>query len=213
MYYKYIKKISIDIFPMGYDAPIRVEFWGDEVDNIKSFDLESQLSKDELDKVDIYPYTEFLIDSYNDSIDKKQKYLLHYAKEISSLWEYIGGFKVFYYDYNQIEEGYKMLRETIINYDKDNVNTSGIRTDYMYDLGDVSFKNEVFVMNFDNILPHIKLNFEDKFISGNIEKYNGNIEFVKRDLEKYMLHKKTVVLCVDSEFCYPGAFSKYGVKY
>lgn len=194
-----VRGFVLDIFPIGYDAPIRVEFWGDEVDNIKFFDLESQLSKDELDKVDIYPYTEFLLDSYNDSIDKKQKYLLHYAKEISSLWEYIGGFKVFYYDYNQIEEGYKMLRETVINYDKDNVNTSGIRTNYMYDLGDVSFKNEVFVMNFDNILPHIKLNFEDKFISGNIEKYNGNIEFVKRDLEKYMLHKKTVVLCVDSE--------------
>ena len=194
-----VRGFVLDVFPIGYDEAVRIEFWGDEIDSIKTFDIESQLSKEEIDCVNLYPYTEFLLDTYNDSIDKKQKYLMHYAKEISSLWEYVGRNSIFYYDYNQIEEGYKMLRETIINYDKDNVNTSGIRTNYMYDLGDVLVKNEVFVMNFDNILPHIKLNFEDKFISSNIENYNGNIEFIKRDLEKYMFHKKTVILCVDSE--------------
>ena len=195
-----VRGYVLDVFPIGLECPVRIEFWGDEVDSIKTFDLESQLSNDEIDSVDIYPYTEFLIDSDKSDIDKKQKYLKHYSKEISSLWEYVGGDKVFYYDYNQIEEGYKLLRETIINYDKDNVNTSGIKTDYMYDLRDVSFRNEVFLMNFDNILPHIRLNFEDKFVSGNVEQYNGNIEYIKRDLEKFILHKKTVIICVDSEY-------------
>ena len=120
-------------------------------------------------------------------------------KDVSYLGDYIGNFMCFYYDYNQIEEGYRMLRETIMNYDKDNSNTSGIRTEYMYDLGEVHFKNQVFLMNFDNILTHIKLNFEDKFISGNVENYNGNIEFIKRDLEKYLLKKKTVIICCDSD--------------
>ena len=150
-----VRGFVLDVFPIGYDEAIRIEFWGDEIDSSKTFDIESQLSKEEIDSVKLYPYTEFLLDTYNDSIDKKQKYLMHYAKEISSLWEYVGRNSIFYYDYNQIEDGYKMLRETIINYDKDNVNTSGIRTNYMYDLGDVLVKNEVFVMNFVNILPHI----------------------------------------------------------
>lgn len=194
-----VRGYVLDVFPIGEENPVRIEFWGDEVDSIKTFDLESQLSKEEVANVDIYPYTEFLLDEYKDGTDKKQKYLKHYAKEISSLWEYVGGFKVFYYDYNQIEEGYRMLRETIINYDKDNSNTSGIRTEYMYDLKDISLGQSVFLMNFDNILPHIKLNFEDKFISSNIEHYNGNIEYIKRDLEKFLLHHKTVILCVDSQ--------------
>ena len=194
-----VRGYVLDVFPIGIENPIRIEFWGDEVDSIKTFDLESQLSKEEIDFVDIYPYTEFLLNEYKDEYDKKQKYLKHYAKEISSLWDYVGGERVFYYDYNQIEEGYRILRETIINYDKDNNNTSGIRTEYMYDLKDINFKNEVFLMNFDNILPHVKLNFEDKYVSGNIEQYNGNIEFIKKDLEKFIIHKKTVIICVDSE--------------
>ena len=184
-----VRGYVLDVFPIGIENPVRIEFWGDEVDSIKIFDLESQLSKEEIDSVDIYPYTEFLLDEYNDDIVEKQKYLKHYAKEISSLWDYVGGFKIFYYDYNQIEEGYRMLRETIINYDKDNVSTSGIHTEYMYDLKDIKFKNEVFLMNFDNILASIKLSFEDKYVSGNIEEYNGNIELIKKDLEKYLIHK------------------------
>ena len=194
-----VRGYVLDVFPIGMDNPIRIEFWGDEVDSIKTFDVESQLSKEDIHSIDIYPYTEFLLDEYRDGIDKKQKYLLHYVKEISSLWDYIGKFKVFYYDYNQIEDGYRLLRETIMNYDKDNSNNSGIRTSYMYDLKDISFEQSVFLMNFDNILPHIKLNFEDKYVSGNLEQYNGNIEFIKRDLKKFILHKKTVIICVDDE--------------
>ena len=194
-----VRGYVLDVFPIGIENPVRIEFWGDEVDSIKTFDLESQLSKEEIDSIDIYPYTEFLVHDYKEDMDKKQKYLKHYSNEISSLWEYVGGTRCFYYDYNQIEEGYRLLRESIINYDQDNQNTSGIQTDYMYDLGDIRFQEEVFLMNFDNILPHIQLHFEDKFVSGNIDNYNGNIELIRKDLEKFLIHHKTVVICVDTE--------------
>ena len=194
-----VRGYVLDVFSIGSDNPVRIEFWGDEVDSIKTFDAESQLSKDAISSIDIYPYSEFLLEDYPKEVVKKQKYLKHYAKDISSLWEYVGGFKVFYYDYNLIEQGYKMLRETIINYDKDNKHSSGIQTEYMYDLYDIKFQNQVFLMNFDNILPHIKLNFEDKYVSGTVEQYNGKLEVIKKDLEKFLLFKKTVVICVDDE--------------
>ena len=193
-----IRGYVLDVFPIGENNPVRIEFWGDEIDSIKLFDLESQLTSKEIEKIDIYPYTEFLLDEYNDSIEKCQKYLKHYGKEINYLGDYVGNFICFYYDYNQIEEGYKLLRETIINYDKDNKNTSGIKTDYMFDIKDLHFNKEVFLMNFDNILMNIKLNFEDKYVVGTIDNYNGNIEFIKKDLEKYLLKKKTVIICADS---------------
>ena len=192
-----VRGYVIDVFPIGLDNPIRIEFWGDEVDSIKTFDLETQLSLDEIDNIKIYPYTEFLIDEYNDSVDRKQKYLKYYSDKIGSLWEYMGNETVFYYDYNQIEEGYRLLRETILEYDNDSV--SDIKTEYMYDLKDISFNKEIFLMNFDNILVNIKLNFEDKYVSNTPYNYNGNIELIKNDLAKYSLQKKTVILCVDSE--------------
>ena len=194
-----VRGYVLDVFPVGMDNPVRVEFWGDEVDSIKTFDLDSQLSLENIDTVDICPYTEFLLEEYKDDMSRKQKYLKHYSKEVGSLWNYVGGFKCFYYDYNQIEEGYRILRETIINYDKDNQSTFGIQTDYMFDIKDINFEMEVFLMNFDNMLPHIKLSREDKFISGNIDNYNGNIEQIKVDLKKYLLHHKTVVLCVNND--------------
>ena len=113
--------------------------------------------------------------------------------------EYVGRYMCFYYDYNQIEEGYRLLRETILEYNKENKGNSGIQTDYMYDLKDISFDREIFLMNFDNILANIKLNHEDKYISNNPDNYNGNIEFIKRDLMKYQLQNKTIIMCLDNK--------------
>ena len=39
----------LDIFPLTEENPVRVELWGDEVDSIRSFDLESQRSVENLD--------------------------------------------------------------------------------------------------------------------------------------------------------------------
>ncbi len=196
-----VRGYVLDIFPIDFDSPIRIEFWGDEIDSIKYFDVDSQISSDLVDEIDIYPYSEFLLStkSVDDVMQKKQKYLKYYSDQIGSLWDYIGKYMCFYYDYNQIEEGYKILRETIFNYDKDNRNTSGIQTDYMYDLKDIHFEKEIFLMNFDNILMNIKLKEEKKYISGAVDCYNGNFNLLKKDLEKYLLHNKTVILCVEDE--------------
>ena len=124
-----VRGYVLDIFPIGEQNPVRIEFWGDEVDSIKYFDIDSQLSIDNsnVDSIEIYPYTEFLLTSYSDDVVRKQKYLKHYSDEVSGLWDYVDKFLCFYYDYNQIEEGYKLLRESIINYDVDNKNGAGIR--------------------------------------------------------------------------------------
>ena len=53
----------LDFFPPHLPAPLRVEFWGDTVDSISSFDLESQRRTDQLDTVSLTPATEVLFDS------------------------------------------------------------------------------------------------------------------------------------------------------
>lgn len=42
----------VDIFPMGHDLPIRIEFWGDEIESIREFDSKSQRSIKELNSYD-----------------------------------------------------------------------------------------------------------------------------------------------------------------
>ncbi len=45
----------IDIFSYSDDHPYRIDFFGDEVESIRTFDVESQLSIQELDKIFIQP--------------------------------------------------------------------------------------------------------------------------------------------------------------
>lgn len=51
----------IDIFPLTDEVPVRIELWDDEVDSIRTFDVESQRSIEELDKVLVYPATEYVL--------------------------------------------------------------------------------------------------------------------------------------------------------
>ena len=48
----------LDVFPLTEETPVRVELWGDEVDSIRSFDVESQRSIENLEELVIYPATE-----------------------------------------------------------------------------------------------------------------------------------------------------------
>jgi transcription-repair coupling factor (superfamily II helicase) len=48
----------VDFFPPGDDHPVRVEFWGDEVEGIRSFAVASQRSLVELPSVEAFPCRE-----------------------------------------------------------------------------------------------------------------------------------------------------------
>jgi transcription-repair coupling factor (superfamily II helicase) len=48
----------VDLFPPGEDHPVRVEFWGDEVEGIRSFAVASQRSLTELPSVEAWPCRE-----------------------------------------------------------------------------------------------------------------------------------------------------------
>ena len=48
----------VDIFPLTEEVPVRIELWDDEVDSIRTFDLESQRSVEQLENITIYPAAE-----------------------------------------------------------------------------------------------------------------------------------------------------------
>lgn len=45
----------LDVFSFSNDLPYRIEFFGDEIDSIRTFDIESQLSVNQLKNIDIIP--------------------------------------------------------------------------------------------------------------------------------------------------------------
>jgi transcription-repair coupling factor (superfamily II helicase) len=62
----------IDVFSFSHDEPYRIEFFGDEVDSIRTFDIETQLSTEKLNKISIMPNVE------NKTLDEKRESFLEY---------------------------------------------------------------------------------------------------------------------------------------
>lgn len=62
----------IDVFSFSNDEPYRIEFFGDEIDSIRTFDIESQLSIDRMNKIDIMPNVE------NKYLEEKRQSFLKY---------------------------------------------------------------------------------------------------------------------------------------
>ena len=65
----------LDIFTTEAVNPVRIEFWGDEVDSISFFDAETQRRTDSLDSIDVTPACEVVIRNENlkEIIEKELK--------------------------------------------------------------------------------------------------------------------------------------------
>src|SRR5690606_34570757 len=45
----------VDVFSFSHDQPYRIEYFGDEVDSIRTFDIDSKLSIDKVKKLSLIP--------------------------------------------------------------------------------------------------------------------------------------------------------------
>jgi transcription-repair coupling factor (superfamily II helicase) len=52
----------LDLFPMGSRTPFRIEFFDDDIESIRSFDIEDQRSLEKLTEVNLLPAQEFPLD-------------------------------------------------------------------------------------------------------------------------------------------------------
>ncbi len=62
----------LDVFSFSNDEPYRIEFFGDDVDSIRTFDVETQLSLEQVKKVSIIPNVE------NKMVDENRESFLKY---------------------------------------------------------------------------------------------------------------------------------------
>ena len=63
----------IDVFSFSSEFPFRIDFFGDEVESIRTFEVESQLSKEKKEEIVIVPDFYILIGQYLDTYHKKDK--------------------------------------------------------------------------------------------------------------------------------------------
>ncbi|PKH49891.1 transcription-repair coupling factor [Tenacibaculum sp. Bg11-29] len=70
----------IDVFSFSNDEPYRMEFFGDEVDSIRTFDVETQLSREKQQKVSIMPNVE------NKTLQENRESFLKYISSKTTIF-------------------------------------------------------------------------------------------------------------------------------
>ena len=184
----------LDIFPVNEDNAIRIEFFGDTIDSIRYFDVNTQLSYKEIDKVSIYPFTEFIVDQLIDDEDRKQKFLPKYGN-ISKLNDYLDSPILVYKDYNDIKASNAVLESEIVSYKENNNNCDK----FMYSLGEFHEKCEIYILSVDNMLPSIKVDDTHNYTSYTPLNYNDDFDKLNEDLKMYLNTSKTIIICLNNE--------------
>ena len=168
-----VRGYIIDVFSTQDDHPIRIEFFGDDIDSIRYFDESTQLSIKEIDSVTIKPYTEIVSDSN------------------SSLCDYLDDPYVVMINRDQIDVSYEKLQNDILEYNE----SQDSNKKYMYDLEEISYSHVLYLNSVSDSDYGKKLSFK----SQEIENFNSNFELLGKYCEKALIEGKTVIICLSRE--------------
>ncbi len=181
----------VDIFPISDSNPIRIEFWGDEIDSIRDFNIDSQLTISKRNEVVISPITEFLTNTDVENFGVPHRMLQTYGN-VSTIANYLGG-NVVFDDYAQIEVSYKNLVDEMFNYSiSENRDGSTI---YMHNFYNMDFKNVIYFNSFDN-----EINNKDSinYDTYDIESLAISKEEINKRLNLYLKKYEKVYLCASN---------------
>ena len=192
-----VRGFIIDVFPIGEEYPIRIEFFGDEIDSIRSFNSETQHSYEKKKEVILFPYTEFITDNGNNSALDKQKNIYKYCSEIQNISGYLEKSITVYKDYSQLEVGYETIANQIVTYKKEK--DKDYKGSYMFELDQKKDINCIYCMSLNNKSHRLNddeiVNYDIKTIDNFNENEQAIIAYFRREIEK----RKTIVILLDSK--------------
>ena len=168
-----VRGYVIDIFLINEEHPIRIEFFGSNIDSIRYFNESTQLSIKQLDSINITPNKEVT------------------TSKNSSIYDYLKEPITIFYNKSQIENSYKKMLEDIINYNKE-INSN---EKYMFDFEEINPDYQIFINTFENENSKNALTFTSK----EIENFNSNYDKLKDFVNSKIIKKKTVIFCLSKD--------------
>lgn len=158
-----VRNFIIDVFPINYEQPVRLEFFGEDIESIRFFDETSQISNKICDNVELYTFSD------------------NSSDEEYTLYDLIDNPVVFFFDYNKLQlslKSYKEYKKDVNNIDAEKIyvdfNWNKIQYQiYINTLDDKPVNKKILsynsrdILNFDNNFDQLK-HFVDKNINDNI---------------------------------------------
>lgn len=183
-----IRGFVIDIFPIGNEFPVRLEFFGDEVESIRLFDVSTQKSIENMNEITIFPNSEYLQDDSNE-FNKKFNIL----ENPSNIFDYVEEAITIVKDYSQIEASYLKLTEDMFEYR--NRNDIDNEVQFMHDLNKID-DDCILYNTFDSDIYKGQHKQKIRFDVYTIDSFHEDIELIKTYINTNINSGKTVIICL-----------------
>ena len=186
-----VRGFVIDVFPIGEDNPVRIEFFGDQIESIRYFDITTQKSLEKINKISIYPCTEVFARDKDIPVDKlKSKYLSEYV-DVTNITNYLLNPTVIYKDKDALILNYKNICEDVLEY-KNSQDTT-FKGNYMFSFDEVLIPDAINYLSVDNLDNYMKT---VDFGSKSLPLFNDNIEAITKFIREKLYSNYTVVVCL-----------------
>jgi len=171
----------VDIFSPDSELPIRMELFGDDIDSLRSFDCETQLSIEKLDSARIIPVGKseakssmlsYIDEAYLVFLDEPAR-ISEAAKAVE--WE--------------IEENIKTLSEKGVA-----VKNTDCINKYEKIISEIEKMETVAVSSIGNACPDFPVKTELDITAKGISSYSGNIEFLVSDMKQWIKEENLIVV-------------------
>jgi len=184
-----VRGYVIDIFPVCLDNPIRIEFWGDQIESIRVFDVNTQLTVGNIDDITIYPNSEFIT-----SLDKESTNYYDIANygEVLNISSYLDDCITVFNNYHDISVSYDLLEKQMFEY-KESINLP-METKFMFEFSafdDAKYIFEEFKSSDDNTIY---------YNCQNVEFFVSQKESLEKQLAEYNKKYNLVLVCVDNRY-------------
>ena len=166
-----VRGFILDVFPIGEVNPIRIEYFGDEIESIRIFDNDTQLSIKDIDKIDINPA--------NDNLE---------LAEVSNIMDYVNNSVLIIKDFTEVKNTYKELEEQIkIVKAEKNIEPN------LFTFDKIDYKHAIHYLAKDNIINGLDYK-EEIFIIKEVPQFNENLDAINTYLKRN--YGKTIIVCL-----------------
>ena len=189
-----VRGYVIDIFPLNEENPIRIEFFDDEIESIRYFNVENQKSIEKIESIKINPIFEFL--SSKNVVEEhfgKQKYLQCY-ENVCNISTYLDNCITVFKDYDQIKTSYIGILNEVMDY-KAETDTE-FEYNYMFDFNELAVDFPIYYFSLNN---YVSNNYVDDVVSFDLKpigNFNEDSEKINTFINKCIKDDKTVLICL-----------------
>jgi len=157
-----VRSFIIDVFPINSNLPVRLEFFGNDLESIRYFDYETQISTDNIDSFMLYSFSE----SNN------------YEKEV--IYDKLDNPLVFFIDYKNISKIYNDYKSSIKEFQ--------LNEELFKNFNDVIVHDKIYINNIDdNPICSKIIKYKSKDIINFNNDYDSLYKFVSTNKNKYKI--------------------------